>query len=123
MIIFNLPEEENEEINSTVKDVFQALGDKPRVEACRLGRQRTGKAVRPVKVTVANSAVVSQILSKAKNLKNIEGYKSVFVCPDRSVEQRVQQQVLVKDLKRLANEQSDKKHFIRSCKIMSVAKM
>ena len=66
VMIFNLPERENEDINTVGAGVFEAIGEKPRVEACRLGKRKSSKSIRPVKVTVANSTVVSQILSKTK---------------------------------------------------------
>ena len=116
-MIFILPEQENEEIGSAVAGVFEALGERPRAEACRLGKEKTDKSVRPVKVTVANSTVVSQILSKARKLRKVSGFESVFVCPDRSIEQRAKQKLLVTDLKRLVKEQIDKKHFIRDGEI------
>ena len=122
LMIFNLPEQENEEIGSAVAGVFEALGEKPRAEACRLGKKKTDKSTRPVKVNVANSTVVSQILSKARKLRKVSGFESVFVCPDRSIEQRAKQKLLVTDLKRLVKEQIDKKHFIKNGEIMSVDK-
>ena len=122
VMIFNLPEQEGEEINTVVAGVFKAIGEKPRVEACRIGKKKSTNSVRPVKVTFSNSTVVTQILSKTKNLRKVNDLKSVFVCPDRSAEQRAKQKLLVTDLKRLAREQSDKKHFIRNGEIVSVDK-
>ena len=75
--IFNLPDQENEDINSVVAIVFEAIGEKPRVEACRLGKRKSNKSMRTVKVTVANSTVVSQILSNARNLRKVSNLKSV----------------------------------------------
>ena len=118
--IFNLPDQENEDINSVVAIVFEAIGEKPRVEACRLGKRKSNKSMRTVKVTVANSTVVSQILSKARNLRKVSNLKSVFVFPDRSTEQRAKQKLLVTDLKILAKEQTYMKHFIRNGEILSV---
>ena len=120
-MIFNLPEKNDEDINSVVAEVFQAIGEKPRVEASRLGK-RSNKSLRPVKVTVTNPTVVSQILSKARNLRKVNEFKSVFVCPDRSTEQRAKQKLLVADLKRLSREQTDKKHFIKNGEILSIDK-
>ena len=120
--IFNLPDQENEDINSVVAIVFEAIGEKPRVEACRLGKRKSNKSMRTVKVTVANSTVVSQILSKARNLRKVSNLKSVFVFPDRSTEQRAKQKLLVTDLKILAKEQTYMKHFIRNGEILSVEK-
>ena len=120
--IFNLPDQENEDINSVVAIVFEAIGEKPRVEACRLGKRKSNKSMRTVKVTVANSTVVSQILSKARNLRKVSNPKSVFVFPNRSTEQRAKQKLLVTDLKILAKEQTYMKHFIRNGEILSVEK-
>jgi hypothetical protein len=39
-MIFNLPEQENEEINAVVAGVFRALGGKSKVEACRLTKKK-----------------------------------------------------------------------------------
>jgi hypothetical protein len=122
VMIFNLPERENEDINTVVAGVFEAIGEKPRVEACRLGKRKSSKSMRPVKVTVANSTVVSQILSTTKNLRKVDDLQSIFVCPDRSIEQRAKQRLLVADLKRLAREQNDKKNFIRNSEILSLDK-
>ena len=122
VMIFNLPDQENEDINSVVAIVFEAIGEKPRVEACRLGKRKSNKSMRTVKVTVANSTVVSQILSKARNLRKVSNLKSVFVFPDRSTEQRAKQKLLVTDLKILAKEQTYMKHFIRNGEILSVEK-
>ena len=120
--IFNLPDQENEDINSVVAIVFEAIGEKQRVEACRLGKRKSNKSMRTVKVTVANSTVVSQILSKARNLRKVSNLKSVCVFPDRSTEQRAKQKLLVTDLKILAKEQTYMKHFIRNGEILSVEK-
>jgi hypothetical protein len=78
--------------------------------------------MRPVKVTVANLTVFSQIFSKTKNVRKVNDLQSVFVCPDRSIEQKAKQRLLVADLKRLAREQTDKKRFIRNGEILSVDK-
>ena len=122
LMIFGLPEKLDEELNATVSEVFQAVGEKPRVESCRVGRKTSDKTVRPVKVTVASSTVVDQILSKVRRLKRVDKFKSVFVSADRSPEQRIQQRELIKELKRLSAEESDKRHFIKDGKVFSVAK-
>ena len=59
---------------------------------------------------------------KAKQLKQIDRLKSVFICPDRSVEERAVQKQLVLDLKKTTAEQPDLQHFIRDGKIYSVEK-
>jgi hypothetical protein len=49
VMIFNLSERENEEINTVVAGVVEAIGEKPRVKACRLGKRKSNKSMRPVK--------------------------------------------------------------------------
>jgi hypothetical protein len=41
VMIFNLPERENEDINTFVAGVFETIGEKPRAEACRLGKRKS----------------------------------------------------------------------------------
>ena len=52
-----------------------------------------------MKVTTACPAVIEQILLKLRKLKEIEDFNSVFLSPDRSLEERAQHRELVKDLK------------------------
>ena len=61
------------------------MGEKPRVEACRVGRMKSGKTVRPVKVTTFSSTVVDQILLRSGKLRSVDLYKNVFVNPDRQI--------------------------------------
>jgi hypothetical protein len=58
VMILNLPELENAEINTIVAGVFDAIREKPKVEACSLGKRKSDKSMRPVKVTFANCTVV-----------------------------------------------------------------
>ncbi len=124
LMIFNLPENDNEDLNSLVGDLFQSIEEKPRVEACRLGSGggKSKRTVRPVRVTVASSTIVGQILSKARHLKQVNGYKTVFLSPDRSPEQRVAQRELVQNLKQLIKEEPDKVHYLKNGKIISAMK-
>ena len=61
VIVFGLCEVESEDICAKVTEVFESLGEKPRVEASRLGK-KSGSATRPVKVTLSSSTIVQQIL-------------------------------------------------------------
>ena len=124
VMIFNLPESENEDLNSAVGELFLSIGEKPRVEACRLGSVsgKSGKTVRPVRVSVASSSIVGQILSKARKLKQMYCYKTVFLSPDRAPEQRAAQRELVQNLKRVKKEEPEKVHYLKSGKIISAVK-
>ena len=71
LIIFGLEDDDQERIDSKVTTMFAELEEKPRVSACRIGTKKTG-TVRPVKVTLASSTAVHQILAKSRQLKLVE---------------------------------------------------
>ena len=121
VIVFGLPESADEQLCDKIGDVFQEIGEKPRIEANRLGKSsgNNGK-VRPVKVTLSSSITANQILVKAKTLRQSDKFKSVFICPDRSLEQRVKHRKLVLELKSKTKEEPSKRHFIRGGTICSV---
>ena len=121
LVIFGLAEAEGEKITERVGEVFEALGVKPRVEACRIGKKKSSseKACRPVKVTVSSSLMVVQILSNARKLRQSENFKAVFVTPDRSMEQREIHRNLVKELKEKSELNPSKRFYIKGDKVCS----
>ena len=123
LLVFGLKEEADEQVKDKIEAVLLELGEKPRIEACRVGRtdasHSTSQACRPVKVTVASPTVVRQILIKAKKLKDSESSSSVFICPDRSPDERVAQRKLVLELKKKSSEQPDRRHYIKGGKVCS----
>lgn len=112
VILFGLPEEENENTNEKVSELFEEVGYKSKVDVSRIGRQKKDGAIRPVKVTFQNSLAVDHVLFAAKRLKNNEKYKRVFVSPDRSPEQRKVHRELVTEMKELASQNPNRKYFI-----------
>ena len=121
VMIFGLPEETDEKLTDKVADVFSAIGEKPRVEATRLGKVNVNRERgRAVKVTLSSSAAVHQILIKARKLKTSENYGKVFICPDLSQEQRTERRQLVQEQKRRAEETPNRRHFIRSGQVHNV---
>ena len=93
---------------------------KPKVDVSRIGssvqstsQDSSNRKPRPVKVTVASSAIVKEVLSRAKHLKNCSGFRGVYISPDRSVEQRAEHRKLVTELKQRLIDQLEKRHFIR----------
>ena len=76
----------------------------------------------PVKVTTPSATIVDQILYKAKRLKQTIKFKTVFLSPDRSLEQRETHRQLVLDLKKKALEEPSKKHDMKNGTIVSVEK-
>ena len=125
LMLFGLEEEQEEHISEKVSQVPVELGEKPIIEASRIGvklkdYKAAKKPARPVKVTVSSSTIVQQILSKARSLRNSEYYKKVFISADRSTEQRAQHRELVQELKRRRTEEPDKRFYIRGGQLCSV---
>ena len=120
-MLFGLEEEKNETLSNKVGEVFVSVGEKPSFVASRVGRKSDNKA-RPVKVTLTGNGSVHQILKKASRLRTVQAYKSVFLSPDRSPDERSQHRQLVLDLKQKFIQQPGKKHFIRQGQIVTTEK-
>ena len=121
LTLFGLEEEKNETLSNKIGEVFVSIGENPRFVASRVGKKSTSKA-RPVKVTLTGNGSVNHILTKARRLRTVESYKSVFLSPDRSPDERNQHRQLVLDLKQKAIQQPGKKHFIRQGQIVTTEK-
>ena len=122
VFIYGLEEDNEEQIFDTVSSLFEELGEKPRVDACRIGKSGNVAVPRPVKVVLTSSTVARQILVKAKGLRRVERFKKVYICPDRSAEERQARKALVVDLKqRIANE-PNRRHYIKGDQIVSEGK-
>ena len=118
LIVFGLKEDEEEQLPALVTAVLEEIGEKPHFEATRIGWKRPGStAIRPVKITVPSSTAVHQILMKTGRLK--ETHKDVWICPDRSSEERATRKHLVTDLKKKRAEQAHLDHYIRYGKVCS----
>ena len=87
LVVYGLKEEEGEQLSALVSEVLEELDEKPRFEACRVGRKAASSpAIRPVKITLPSSTAAHQILMKTGRLRLVEKLKAVFICPDRSSE-------------------------------------
>ena len=123
LMLFGLAESPNEKLSDRVSEVFQDVGEKPRFEACRLGKSSSSddtKKVRPVRVTLSSSTIASHILSKSRKLKNTVNHQTVFICPDRTPDQRLKHKELVLEMRAKETEEPSKKHFIRRGKVWSI---
>ena len=86
VIVFGVPEEQEEVVDNKVKLLLEKLEEKPHTtECCRIGQSKPGLP-RPIRFKVKSLDSVHQILRKAKRLKDIEDYERVFISPDRTVE-------------------------------------
>ena len=121
VMIFGLAETENEQISNKVADLFDELGENTRVSASRVGVKKSGSTPghRPVKCTLTSSTAVHQILLESRQLKLLDTYKSVFICPDRTPEERAARRALVAELKAANTKQPNHKHYIKYGKVHS----
>ena len=72
------------------------------------------KACRPVKISFDTKEAATTILSRSRGLRLTSEFKSVYVSPDRSVEERETMRQLVATLKEKMKSEPDLYHFIRN---------
>ena len=95
VMLFGLPDGENENTKEAVEPVLQTIGEKPRImEVRRLGRYVPGTS-RPVVLSVGSSFVASQIVRKRRLLRETAEFRTVYIAPDRSVAERKERRALV----------------------------
>ena len=100
LLVFGLPEGDREELETKVSEIFEEVGQKPKLEAQRIGKKKTdGATTRPVKVCVSSSLIVQQILSNARNLRQSAKFKTVFLSPDRSPQERESRRELIASMR------------------------
>ena len=131
-IIFGAPEElecEEEEMTDLelVQDIFgitKCSVDRNSIRKCeRVGMKKSADAKRPIKVTLKDAESVREVLSKAKSLKSFQtdGYNyeycKLFVSPDRSPEERLTRQNLVKEMKEKIKNDPGKRYYIRNNRV------
>ena len=59
-----------------------------------------------------------QILKKAKQLKDIDGFKTVFISRDRTLDERISRRNLVQELKQIRRKDPDSRYLIRKGEIV-----
>ena len=122
VIIYGLKEDSDELIQGKVEAVLAEVGEKPTIsDCCRIGT-KTDSSIRPVKFSLKSQAHVTQVLKNARKLRSIDGFRSVYICPDRSLEERKAYKKLVEEVKMKRDTETDKVHFIRHNKVVSHSK-
>ncbi len=107
IIVYGVPEEEDEDVSRTASAVFEEVGEKPHELSCsRLGSKREG-STRPIKCCLSSAAFVFQILRNAAKLKQSDRFGSVYLSPDRTVEERTKRRKLVEQFKLKKSENPD----------------
>ncbi|KAL5260733.1 hypothetical protein ACHWQZ_G010775 [Mnemiopsis leidyi] len=121
IIIYGIEESSDEVLRDKVENVLQEINEKPVVRDCvRVGFHRSGdQRPRPVKFSLSNSDHVAQVLRSANRLHTKEGYKSVYICPDRTVQERRTYKILLVQLKEKRKSEPNRTHYIRNNRIVS----
>ena len=117
LIIFGLAEENLEDLNGKIENIFAEFEEKPTFEASRIGKIEEEK-VRPVKVTLRNSGTVLRFLGAAKKLKTSTTYSKVYLSPDRTRKEQEKHRKLVIERRQLAKDDPDRHYFIHGDVIM-----
>ena len=121
VVIYGVKEEAGEIIHDKSLEILQDVGERPMIrECCRIGQKR-GDKPRPVKLCLSNSDIAHQVISTARLLRNKKGYDSVYICPDRTVEERKAYRKLLEELKTSREAEPDKFFVIRNGKVVRIS--
>ena len=89
-----------EVLEKKAKENFSQLEENPPVvQCCRIGAVKAGSR-RPMKVVLRTVDHAKQIIRKGKKLKDVVACRNIFVCPDRSVEERAEVRKKVEERRR-----------------------
>ena len=122
VIIYGMEESDTEDLPERISNILQEIGEKPTLrDCCRIGVKRSTYA-RPIKFTVSSSDMACQVLRKARLLRLKKGFKSVYMCPDRTFEERQAHKKLLQELKLKHAAYPDKFFAIRNNEVVSVSK-
>ena len=121
VIVYGVEELENEVLKEKIETVLEEIGEKPVLrDFCRVGVKKSdAKSPRPIKFTLSNSDHVNQVLRSARQLHSKVGYRSVYICPDRTVDERRAHKKLIELLREKRAAEPKRTHFIRNNKVMS----
>ena len=111
----------SEDLKSKVVDVLSRLGENPMFSIPQRVGILNGQKVRPVKIAFTSATVVTGLLRKSHLLRTADGYSSVYISPDRSMEERTVRKELVNVLRRKRNEKPDLKFAIRDGKVVCIS--
>ena len=114
----------DENIEEKVEKVLQEIGEKPLVRDCvRVGFKKSDVNLpRPIKFTLTNSDHVAQVLRNARRLHTKEGYKTVYICPDRTAEERRAYKKLLELLREKRTSEPHRVHVIKFNRVVSFDK-
>ena len=117
---FGLEETADEDLNETVDSVLAELGEKVKVDAVsRIGAVKSGVR-RPIKLMLRSSELAQQILMKAKNLRSVERFRSIYLTPDRCQKEREKHRKLVLLLKQRRRDDISKHYVIKNGQVIGL---
>ena len=121
VIVYGIEEIAGEDLLGRLKTLLHEIKEKPVVTDCvRVGIKKSGdKRPRPVKFSLRNADHVAQVLRSAKKLHTKEGYRSVYICPDRNVQERKHLKTLIEQLRVKRKSEPNRTHVIKNNKIVS----
>ena len=114
LMIYGCEESDNEadfEVTRTAKNVLQVTDEEPmlrvRFDAYRIGKKQPGKN-RPIKVELGSAFEVETILMRARRLKDSDNFRNVYLGPDRTKEEQLAHNKLVKEMKEMIEKDPSK---------------
>ena len=121
VIVYGIEETNGEVLQDRVEKILEEIDEKPVVIDCvRVGMKRSEAThPRPVKFSLSNADHVAQVLRNARGLHTKEGYKSIYICPDRTVQERKSYKTLLEKLKEKRQSEPSRVHYIRNNRIVS----
>ena len=79
--------------------------------------------MRPVKFTLKYTLHVQQLLNNARQLRTNDGFSSIYISPDRSLdERRAYKKLIIEELKLRRSKEPDKVHVTMNNKIVSFSR-
>ena len=122
VMIYGLEESLGEQLQDKVSQVLSEIEEKPLIrDCCGVGLKKDNNK-RPIKFSLSSSDMVNQILRKAKILRTKEGYRHIYISPDRTIDERRAFKKLWEQLQLKRKSETDKVHFIKNNKIVSLNK-
>ena len=90
------------------------------MKSCVGMRGKGGETNCPIKVVLHTREMVRSILAKSNRLKEVDGFSRVYLCPDRTVEQRAERRKLVATLVERRAAEPGKSFVIRKGTVQSL---
>ena len=121
LMVYGLVENADSSDTDKLKELFQHLDEAPVLsEVSRLGR-RSDERERPVRVVLRSRETARTILGKSAQLKDSVDFKSVFISPDRTEEERTERRDLVARLREKRKQEPEKVFRIRRGSIVEIS--